>query len=635
MRRIWMYIVLSGVLLAASSFIVPFFLDFSNYRGAIENVITKKTGLKVKLGGEIKISVLPEISVKLKDVSLETTNENQVPVVAIKNVAVTLKILPLIKQKIVIDKIFLDEPDIKLIRSAALPWNWQQINFDKQAEKSKISPFQIASNRLEGLIDETSGNETAGNFPDSEPHRWIQKIASWNLREIAIKNGKIHLQDEMKNNNWNISELNVDTGLLADKNPFVFRMRFEANQIPLPLNVSINGFLRVAESKMALESLQLKINEITGYAHLMALFNDLIPKFKAGLDLDDVDLRPYLQKNSADNILPQINPFILAATNGANIANDNETKIKAESFLNKPLDIEWMKQMDAHLGLRVKSLVLPQLSTGKISLSSQLQHGKLSLQLKEAELYNGQVVGAVHLDSGQLPPAVSTRMTITEINTKSVPGFSYLEGKLTAEGEVKSVGVNVQQWLENLEGTMFLKVAEATLKGGDVLAMISNVAGAFDPEKRKNSNTQITEVTGTFQIERGIMSGDDLHIRTPLLGIYGKGKVNLADQTIDYRLDPEPISMNTEAGEIGVRIPLIVRGPLASPVIVPDIESTLKDLIRNTAPIEKQLEKHLGREIKLNIKELRLDQKTTDQLREGAQKQLGKELRKLLGGENQ
>jgi AsmA protein len=288
--------------------------------------------------------------------------------------------------------------------------------------------------------------------------------------------------------------------------------------------------------------------------------------------------------------------------------------------------------MDAHLGLRVKSLILPQLQTGKISLSSQLQHGKLSVQLKEAELYNGTLVGALHLDSGQLPPAVSTRITITDIQTKDIPGFSYLEGKVTAEGEVKSVGANMQQWLNNLEGTLFLKISEAVLKGGDVLAMISNVSGSFDPDKRKNSNTQITEVTGTFQIERGVMRGDDLHIRTPLLGIFGKGSINLAEQTIDYRLDPEPISLNSEAGEIGVRIPLIVRGPLNSPVIVPDIERTLKDLIRNTAPLEKQLEKHLGREIKLNIKELRLDQKTTDQLKDGIQKQLGKELNKLLDG---
>jgi uncharacterized protein involved in outer membrane biogenesis len=632
MRRIWMYIISSVVLLAILSFIVPFFLDFGSKRAVIEQAIAEKTGLRISLGGEISLALLPEISVKLKDVSLETQNENQAPIVSVKSVTVICKLLPLLKRQIVIDKILLDTPEIRLIRHSGAPWNWQQIYFDKQAWQEKTSYLQLASNRLEGLLEEIPGSEENGSFPAAEPHRWIQKIAAWKLREVSIKNGSVILQDELQNNNWKITDWQLDTALLADKNPFIFQLKLEGSQLAKPMSIAVNGSLRLAESKLALESMQLKIDEITGYAHLMALFHDITPKFKAGLDLDDVDLRPYLQQNSANNILPKMGPLILVGgiENNANVGNN--TAAPAASFLDAPINIEWMKQMDAHLGLRVKSLILPQLQTGKISLSSQLQHGKLSVQLKEAELYNGTLVGALHLDSGQLPPAVSTRITITDIQTKDIPGFSYLEGKVTAEGEVKSVGANMQQWLNNLEGTLFLKISEAVLKGGDVLAMISNVSGSFDPDKRKNSNTQITEVTGTFQIERGVMRGDDLHIRTPLLGIFGKGSINLAEQTIDYRLDPEPISLNSEAGEIGVRIPLIVRGPLNSPVIVPDIERTLKDLIRNTAPLEKQLEKHLGREIKLNIKELRLDQKTTDQLKDGIQKQLGKELNKLLDG---
>ncbi len=88
----------------------------------------------------------------------------------------------------------------------------------------------------------------------------------------------------------------------------------------------------------------------------------------------------------------------------------------------------------------------------------------------------------------------------------------------------------------------------------------------------------------TGNISRGILSSDDLMMRSPLLRVAGKGRINLVEETIDYLV--KPVLVNTLEGQgrqdlddlAGVPVPIKLSGNLYEPDFNIDIVAALSGL---------------------------------------------------------
>jgi AsmA protein len=113
--------------------------------------------------------------------------------------------------------------------------------------------------------------------------------------------------------------------------------------------------------------------------------------------------------------------------------------------------------------------------------------------------------------------------------------------------------------------------------------------------------TDFTEISASMNITNGVIKNEDLHAKSPLLRIEGKGQVDLPKDNIDYLIVTELVSSLAGQGGktrdelAGVPIPVRVTGPLAGPSYRPDLEAALSSVAKaklegKKAEVTKQVE---------------------------------------------
>ncbi|TIU48091.1 MAG: membrane assembly protein AsmA, partial [Mesorhizobium sp.] len=103
--------------------------------------------------------------------------------------------------------------------------------------------------------------------------------------------------------------------------------------------------------------------------------------------------------------------------------------------------------------------------------------------------------------------------------------------------------------------------------------MVGLLAGGFKQDQAKK--TTFTELGASFAIENGVAQTTDISLLGPLLRMDGSGRIDLADQTLDMRLNPRVVaSLSGQGGDVavkGIGVPVVVQGPLSAPRVYPDL----------------------------------------------------------------
>ncbi|MEE8139853.1 MAG: AsmA-like C-terminal region-containing protein, partial [Alphaproteobacteria bacterium] len=100
----------------------------------------------------------------------------------------------------------------------------------------------------------------------------------------------------------------------------------------------------------------------------------------------------------------------------------------------------------------------------------------------------------------------------------------------------------------------------------------------------QTQKTDFSEMGGSFQIRRGILTNNDLLLKSPLLRLTGKGKIDMPKRWIDYRIEPKLVASTTgqggAAGAIGISVPVNIKGPWHDIGYSPDLGAMLGDLAK-------------------------------------------------------
>src|SRR3954462_2843735 len=120
--------VVAGVLVVVIIVIaiaLPFVIDPNNYKNQIIQAVKQQTGRELKIGGKIGWSVFPWIGVEMRE--LEFSNApgfgNQ-PFARIDPAGVKVKLLPLLKKDVVVDKVVLAGLNLNLAKDRSGKTNW-------------------------------------------------------------------------------------------------------------------------------------------------------------------------------------------------------------------------------------------------------------------------------------------------------------------------------------------------------------------------------------------------------------------------------------------------------------------------------------------------------------------------------
>jgi uncharacterized protein involved in outer membrane biogenesis len=251
-------------------------------------------------------------------------------------------------------------------------------------------------------------------------------------------------------------------------------------------------------------------------------------------------------------------------------------------FSDQPLPFAPLRAFDADLSLQVGKLAVDDRQVTDLSLTLQLNNGRLTVKPFRFGLAGGVFEGDLHLDAAGKTPTLALHVNARQFELgKLNSGGPISGGKSDLKVELKSSGGSVRALMAGATGETSLSVGEGRLQNkamdwaaGDLLVQ---VLGAINPLAKSEDSTQMTCAAVRFVIRDGVATTDKgLAMRTAKVDVVGSGTVDLRSEQLDLGIKPRP------RGGVGLSLssPLAglvrVNGTLAKPSMGIDAGGTLK-----------------------------------------------------------
>lgn len=230
------------------------------------------------------------------------------------------------------------------------------------------------------------------------------------------------------------------------------------------------------------------------------------------------------------------------------------------------LDFERLRAMNAEVKYtadRIRNVRDMPLDRGSVQV--KLNNGVLTLDPLDLGVGGGKLAGAIRIDGAKDPADIRASLDLRGMQLARV--FPKLEttgnsvGRLDGRINLSGAGNSVANWLGGASGDVAvisghgqfgnLLPVFATLVGGDIIKFLL----------RGDRNVELRCAAMAFDVNKGLMTGRTLVLDTTNAVFYATGQANLATETLDFVVRPEPKSKNI----LSLRTPLVIGGTFGSP----------------------------------------------------------------------
>ncbi len=205
-----------------------------------------------------------------------------------------------------------------------------------------------------------------------------------------------------------------------------------------------------------------------------------------------------------------------------------------------------------------------------INTRVQLQEGALQLQRLKIGVAGGEMTGQVSLNGQGDAARIALRLDAWALQLNRL--FPTIEatrsslGRVSGSVDLQGRGNSVAQWLGSASGEFGFLMGRGQisnilleflgLDGGEIIKFL--VRGDQDIRLRCSALA--------FGVSQGLMTSRVLLLDTADTVVRGQGQINLANETLDLVLTPEP----KDSSILSVRSPIRIGGTLAAPEVAPD-----------------------------------------------------------------
>jgi AsmA protein len=642
MKKFFLVLLAVVVVLIAAGIAVPFLLPMDTYKQQIEAQVERATGRALAIEGTLDISLLPTVAVSAEGVRFANVEGSANPnMVRLKDFQAELKIWPLLRGSVEVDRFVLVEPEFYLEIDAAGRPNWE------------LAAPQTGETQAQVPEQPDTGTEQPGGG-------MRLPITQVKLGEIRIQDGTLTFSDARSDTEQRIEAINLDLDLpdlqspmaaqgslayrgkpvelaLAVERPLALvqggssplRLTGKAPDLALTfdgaldnaetprgagaieLNVAsirdlaawlaeplafegeglrtfrVSGKLEGSPTQIALSDARLALDAIEGQGNLAVDLSGQVPQVRGRLDLGAVDLNPYLPPETADQASPDDQP------------PDAEA---ATDWSDEPIELPPIGGADVDFTLSTEALKVRDLQLDRSALALRLQGAHLALDLQEIALYGGQGSGQLDLEVVDGTPRISNHFRLERLQAlpflTAAADFERLRGTANLELSSQTRGRTERELVRNLNGKGQATFRDGAIVGINLAAMVRNVAAAFEGggtgEERE---TDFAELSGSFAIRDGILTNDDLWLQAPVLRVSGRGQIDLPERTLDYRFEPQAApTLEGQGGSrevAGLLVPVIIRGPWDDPTFTPDVSSVARRALEDPEAFKEEVEQQV------------------------------------------
>lgn len=331
-----------------------------------------------------------------------------------------------------------------------------------------------------------------------------------------------------------------------------------------------SGELEFTGEDLRLTGLELRIDDTT----VAGTMGSIAGRLFFDLDVDRVN---------ADRYLP-------AADEDAAPATGETGDIDAME-----MPVELLRELAAEGEFRVEEAILGGLTFRNLVFGLNAGDGRIRLHPLRSEFFEGRYEGDIRVDVRDELPSLSLNERVSGVKlgplSEAMFDIEHLTGLIEGAFELRATGATLGDMRRRLNGDMVFEITDGTWEGVDIWHQVRSARATLRQEARPPAptppRTEFSEVTGSARVIDGVIDNRDLVALLPFMRLDGQGRIDLAEATLDYRLDatfldrPELARDAAMADLRGRRLPLRIDGALTEPRIRPDFGAMATEEVRD------------------------------------------------------
>jgi AsmA protein len=258
------------------------------------------------------------------------------------------------------------------------------------------------------------------------------------------------------------------------------------------------------------------------------------------------------------------------------------------------IDADALGLIDAQVSLAAGPVQTGMLDLDRLNAVLTIDRARAVLDLREARAFGGNLTGELVANNRS---GLSVGGNIRAADMQLLPllrqmaGFERLSGSGTLALRFLGSGQSVDAIIRSLSGEGRLDLGRGEIIGLDLAGMIRTLDMSYMGEQNR---TVYDSIAGSFAIQNGVLTNQDLRLTARLLDVEGRGRVDLGGQTLDYRVTPVAMR-NAETGQ-ALRVPLVITGPWGAPRFRLDLEGLAEQRLQEErARLEARAREELER----------------------------------------
>ena len=597
-------VALFGIVVVAT----PWLLSSDIVKERIAGRIEELTGLKTTLRGTPKLSVIPFLGIKLKDVVIATPSglESEFgddPLVSMESLKGSLKLLPAI----------VGEPELA---------NFQLVRprFNLKVSRTGKVNWYSSKGALAKLLAEAINNKSSNKL----------QTGSIKLGSFEIINGTINYQNDRLGQTTELTSVNIEMSWpgTARRASISGSMVWEGEIVKItasadkPINLLAGG---ASEILIDVQSNPLNAR-IEGLAD-----TNLRSQFSGSTEISSPSVRQFLAWAGYD-LAPGSTPGELELSSKL-IANPNNLKFQdatismdgntGTGFMELTLSetkriglagtlafeslnfdpyfqalikdnsdtgateiakIGLTDEFDLDLRFSANTATLGTLNLTSMAATAQIRDGGLILDVGEATLFGGMVQAQVQAAKEDGVPAGDLKLNLIDIELEQLSKFVSPEnitiiGKGTASLSLKSRGNNTSELIQHLNGKATISASSGRIDGLNIaeIAIDGKNEIILDTTKVLAKTTEFSKMKIALHIANGIALLEDSQLEGKNLLAKIGGKVDLWRGSLAMKgrvlLSKSGTPLSQDASDISHNIPFFVGGTFTAPLIASDLFS--------------------------------------------------------------
>jgi len=226
-RFLKILLIVVGALVAlviAAVLVLTLVIDPNSYKGRIAQEVEKATGREFAILGDMNLSFFPWLGVGIEGMQLANAQGfGAEPMIAVQSAQVRMQLLPLLRREVVLDRIVMVEPVIRLAKDEQGRTNWDDILERMEAQAREEPPAE----------------------PETPTEPTEPAIRQLELAGLELRDGLLVWDDRQLGARYEVRRLSASTGELS----------MEAKPVPVSVSCAFAATQPQAAGSLELESL--------------------------------------------------------------------------------------------------------------------------------------------------------------------------------------------------------------------------------------------------------------------------------------------------------------------------------------------------------------------------------------------